>query len=118
MLLEQRGHLFAGTLAEDLRLVAPDADADADEDRLRAALALVGLDLDHAAFPAESAVDRVFVGRTSIVVAHRLSQAVAADRFVLMADGRIRATGTHTELLRTGTAYAALWEAWTDQPEV
>ncbi|MGW1727424.1 hypothetical protein ACWCQK_31460 [Streptomyces sp. NPDC002306] len=85
---------------------------------MRAALALAGLDLDRAAFPAESAVDRVLVGRTSIVVARRLSQAVAADRVVLMADGRIRATGTHTELLTTDKAYAALWEAWTDRPEV
>ncbi|WP_435747101.1 ABC transporter ATP-binding protein [Microbacterium sp. PMB16] len=51
--------------------------------------------------------------RTGIVIAHRLSQAVSADRILVMHDGRIVQSGTHAELVAVPGPYAKLWEAWT-----
>jgi ATP-binding cassette subfamily C protein len=60
----------------------------------------------------ERAAQAVIDGRTALVVAHRLSQAAAADRVVVMDRGRIAEEGTHAELLVSGGGYARLWEAW------
>jgi ATP-binding cassette, subfamily C, bacterial len=51
-------------------------------------------------------------GCTTLVVAHRLTQAATADAVAVMADGRIVETGTHDELLAAGGRYANLWGAW------
>ncbi|GGA67171.1 multidrug ABC transporter permease [Pseudoclavibacter endophyticus] len=51
-------------------------------------------------------------GRAALVIAHRLSQAAAADRVVVLDDGRVAEQGSHAELLAAGGAYARLWEAW------
>ncbi|MGE0060333.1 MAG: ATP-binding cassette domain-containing protein, partial [Dehalococcoidia bacterium] len=63
----------------------------------------------------ERAADAALRGRTSIVVAHRLTQARQADRIVMLENGRVVETGTHDELVAAGGAYAALWAAWSDQ---
>lgn len=55
-------------------------------------------------------------GRTTLVIAHRLSTAVSADQVVVVADGRVVEVGAHTELLARGGAYAALWASFTGQP--
>lgn len=52
-------------------------------------------------------------GRTGIVIAHRLSQAVGADRILVMQDGRVVQSGTHAELVAAPGPYAELWAAWT-----
>ncbi|MFF8408713.1 ABC transporter ATP-binding protein [Streptomyces omiyaensis] len=62
----------------------------------------------------EEAAERALEGRTGVVVAHRLPQAAAADRVVVLDGGRVVETGTHTELVAAGGRYAELWAAWSD----
>jgi ATP-binding cassette, subfamily B, bacterial MsbA len=47
-------------------------------------------------------------GRTTLVIAHRLSTVEGADRIIVMDQGRIVESGTHGELLSRGGLYAAL----------
>jgi ATP-binding cassette subfamily B multidrug efflux pump len=58
----------------------------------------------------EAATDRLMEGRTSLVIAHRLSTVQHADRILVMHKGRLREEGTHQELLETGGLYARLYE--------
>jgi ATP-binding cassette subfamily C protein len=151
----QEVHVFAGTVADDLRLARPGA-TDAE---LRAALDRVGADLaldavvgdggdeldataaqllalarlvladpavavlDEATAEAgsagarvlERAADAALAGRTAVVIAHRLTQAAAADRVVVLEKGRIVESGPHAELVAAGGSYAALWRAWSTE---
>ena len=59
----------------------------------------------------QDAFDRMMEGRTSLVVAHRLSTIKNADCIVVMRDGRVIETGTHDELLARGGFYADLYES-------
>ena len=52
-------------------------------------------------------------GRTTLVVAHRLTQAEQADRIVVLDHGRVVESGTHADLLAAGGRYSQLWHSWT-----
>lgn len=58
----------------------------------------------------EEALDELMRGRTSLVIAHRLSTVQGADRILVLHGGEIRERGTHAELLRAGGLYARLYE--------
>ncbi|MBO5019469.1 MAG: ABC transporter ATP-binding protein [Clostridia bacterium] len=58
----------------------------------------------------QSALSNVMVGRTSIVIAHRLSTVMAADKIMLIENGVISETGTHDELLSRSDGYRELYE--------
>ncbi|MER8101348.1 ABC transporter ATP-binding protein [Kitasatospora sp. NPDC094016] len=158
-LVNQETHVFAGTLADDLRLARPDAG----DEELRAALSTVeawdwaaalpqGLAtvvgqggaqltpiqaqqlalarlvladppvavLDEATAEAgsagsrilEAAAERALAGRTALVVAHRLTQSVRADRVLVLEDGLLVEQGGHDQLVAAGGRYAQLWAAW------
>ncbi|HEX5855449.1 MAG TPA: ATP-binding cassette domain-containing protein, partial [Thermoanaerobaculia bacterium] len=57
----------------------------------------------------ENAVGRLLAGRTSIVVAHRLSTIARADRILVLSHGEVRESGTHAELLAKGGIYSRLY---------
>jgi subfamily B ATP-binding cassette protein MsbA len=59
----------------------------------------------------QTALARLRQGRTTIVVAHRLSTVRDADQIVVMADGRAVETGTHEALLARNGAFARLVRA-------
>ncbi|HYI89826.1 MAG TPA: ABC transporter ATP-binding protein/permease, partial [Beijerinckiaceae bacterium] len=57
----------------------------------------------------QDALDRVSRGRTTLVIAHRLSTVIGADEIIVLDHGVIVERGTHGELLERGGVYAALW---------
>jgi ATP-binding cassette, subfamily B, heavy metal transporter len=57
----------------------------------------------------QDALDRVSRGRTTLVIAHRLSTVVNADQILVLDQGRIVERGSHAELLAKNGIYAAMW---------
>ncbi|WP_137772327.1 ABC transporter ATP-binding protein, partial [Microbacterium sp. Beta] len=158
--LSQELHHFRGTIADNLRLIAPEAS----DDEMTAALQAVGAQWavdamvrenvepsEEAVVPLDEgriqqlAVARAFLadpdivildeatadvglhhreaveeaiavlreGRTALLIAHRLQQAVPAEQIVVFADGRATQRGTHEELLATDGLYRDSWLAQT-----
>ncbi len=56
------------------------------------------------------ALQRVMAGRTSLIIAHRLSTVIGADRILVLRDGRLVESGPHSELLAQGGYYRYLFE--------
>ena len=66
----------------------------------------------------QGALDRLMVGRTTLIFAHRLSSVIGADRLLALEDGRIVETGTHQELMELGGAYHRLMSRQVKEFEV
>ncbi|WP_236718433.1 ABC transporter ATP-binding protein [Actinoplanes sp. TFC3] len=60
----------------------------------------------------EAALDHLLDGRTAILVAHRLSTAMRADRIIVVDERGILESGTHEELVAQGGRYASMYATW------
>lgn len=65
----------------------------------------------------QQALDAVSRGRTTFVVAHRLSTVAKADQILVLKEGRIVERGTHAELVALNGVYAELWRRQAESPE-
>ena len=59
----------------------------------------------------KEAMNRLIVGRTTFIIAHRLSTVIHADRILVLSNGRIVQSGTHWELLGKSGLYHELYES-------
>jgi ATP-binding cassette, subfamily B, heavy metal transporter len=58
----------------------------------------------------QAALDLVSKGRTTLVIAHRLSTVISADEIIVLQDGLIAERGRHADLLELGGLYASMWD--------
>jgi ATP-binding cassette subfamily B protein len=65
----------------------------------------------------EAALDVLLEARTAVLIAHRLSTAMKADRIVVVDHGRVVEAGTHADLLDHKGRYAEMYAAWVNQAE-
>jgi ATP-binding cassette subfamily B protein len=65
----------------------------------------------------EAALDVLLHARTAVLIAHRLSTAMKADRIVVIEGGEVVETGTHDALVAEGGRYADLYAMWVSQTE-
>jgi ABC-type transport system involved in Fe-S cluster assembly fused permease/ATPase subunit len=63
----------------------------------------------HTEHEIQGALDRATQGRTTLVIAHRLSTVIGADEIIVLDEGKIAERGTHAELLAKGGLYASMW---------
>ncbi|HVA08257.1 MAG TPA: ABC transporter ATP-binding protein [Acidimicrobiales bacterium] len=63
----------------------------------------------------EAALDVLLQQRTAVLIAHRLSTAMRADRIVVVGDGRLLELGSHDELVALGGHYAEMYATWISQ---
>jgi len=66
----------------------------------------------------EAALDVLLEGRTAVLIAHRLTTAMKADRIVVVDQGRILETGSHDELIAAGGRYSEMYATWTSGMEL
>jgi ATP-binding cassette subfamily B protein len=65
----------------------------------------------------QRSMDRIIVGRTTIVIAHRLSTVRNADRIFVLENGQLSEAGRHDELVESGGIYENLWKVQTGDRE-
>ena len=58
-----------------------------------------------------TAIAGIIRDKTVLVIAHKLSSIVSADKIIVLREGKIAAEGTHMELLQTSEDYKKLWSA-------
>jgi ATP-binding cassette subfamily B protein len=63
----------------------------------------------------EAALDVLLQQRTAVLIAHRLSTAMRADRIVVVGDGKLLEVGSHDELVALGGHYADMYATWISQ---
>jgi ATP-binding cassette subfamily B protein len=68
----------------------------------------------HSEAAIELGLRRLLAGRTAIVIAHRLSTVMSADRIAVLEGGEIVEVGSHDELIEAGGAYSRLYREWAD----
>jgi ATP-binding cassette subfamily B protein len=66
----------------------------------------------------QAELDRIQVGRTTLIIAHRLSTVMNADQILVMDAGRILERGRHGELLAAGGYYAQMWRLQQEERKV
>jgi ABC-type multidrug transport system fused ATPase/permease subunit len=64
----------------------------------------------------QEAMAGILPGRTALVVAHRLSTILSADRIIVMHKGKVREMGTHGELMAEGGIYRRLYALQFEEP--
>ena len=64
------------------------------------------------------ALDRLMQGRTTLILAHRLSSVIGADRILVLDQGRVVESGTHARLIRQGGIYAQLMGGQSEPSDV
>jgi ABC-type multidrug transport system fused ATPase/permease subunit len=69
----------------------------------------------HAEVAIEEGLRKLLAGRTAIVIAHRLSTVMNADRIAVLHGGEIVEIDSHDELIEAGGAYARLYRSWAEQ---
>jgi ATP-binding cassette subfamily B protein len=66
----------------------------------------------------EAALDVLLEARTAILIAHRLTTAMKADRIVVVDDGRIVESGSHDQLVELGGRYAEMYTTWMSHTDI
>ncbi|MGA2925779.1 MAG: ABC transporter ATP-binding protein [Solirubrobacteraceae bacterium] len=66
----------------------------------------------------EAALDVLLAQRTAVLIAHRLTTAMKADRIVVIDAGRVLESGSHDELVAQGGRYAEMYATWTSHTEI